>query len=84
MPDRIRQIFAFSGVLQTATSRPSFDLVRHALSLTGIEAGAPVRACYLPTAVGDDPANVAGMAESFGAVDGLEFSALRLFTQPSV
>jgi len=44
-------IFAFSGVLESG--RSSFDLVEHGVGLAGIEVGAPVRVCHIPTAVGD-------------------------------
>lgn len=48
------QIFAFSGMLVTANdSRTNSDLTAHALSLTG--KASAIRACYLPTAVGDSP-----------------------------
>jgi peptidase E len=82
--DQMRQIFAFSGVLQSPGGRSSFDLVRHAVGLTGIEPGAPVRVCYIPTAVGDSPLAVTATAERFATIPGVEASALTLFTQPSV
>src|SRR4051812_37749362 len=74
-----QQIFAFSGVLQSPGGRSSLDLVKHAVSLTGIEPGAPVHVCYIPTAVGDSPLAIAATAERFGTIPGLEFSVLTLF-----
>ncbi len=79
-----QQIFGMSGLLGGPGTRPTFDLVRHAVSLAGIETGAPVRLCYIPTAVGDSPRVVEAAEKNFGAIAGLEFSALTLFTQPNV
>jgi peptidase E len=79
-----QQIFAFSGVLQRSGGRSSIDLIKHAVSLTGIEPGAPVRLCYIPTAAGDSPVVVEAAKKNFGAIPGLAFSALTLFTQPNV
>jgi peptidase E len=79
-----RQIFAFSGVLRSeADDRASFDLTNHAISLTGKDRGE--RVCYVPTAVGDSPTAVDAMTSSFATQrPDVDFSVLRLFTQPSV
>ena len=79
----IRQIFAFSGLLAgNPEQRDSFALIEHAVSL------APQterrRVCYLPTAVGDSQASIDHMTAVFGARPDIDFSVLRLFTQPSV
>ena len=79
-----RQIFAFSGMLVTADdTRTNFDLVEHALSLAA-PSGRP-RVCYVPTAVGDSPLAVESKRTAFAeARPDVEFSALTLFSQPSV
>ena len=84
VPVPIKQIFAFSGLIASPGGRSSFALIEHALTLTGIEPSAPIRVCYIPTAVGDSAAAVEGTGNRFAAVPGVEFSALTLFTQPSV
>jgi peptidase E len=53
-------------------------LLDHAISLTG--ARRP-KVCFVPTAVGDDPAAVASVAAVLADVDG---SHLTLFPQPNV
>jgi peptidase E len=81
--ESIRQIFAFSGVLES--DRSSFDLVKHGVSLAGIEVGAPVRVCHIATAVGDSDAAIERARANFvETIPGVEFSVLKLFTQPSV
>ncbi len=79
-----QQIFGFSGLLTTPGARPTGDLVKHAVSLAGIDEGAPVRLCYIPTAVGDSPRAVEAATTNFAKIPGVEFSALTLFTQPNV
>ena len=83
MSDR-RQIFAFSGILQSKTDkRTNFDLVNHALSLAGKTQSQ--RVCYVPTAVGDSPVAVESQTSAFATQrPDVDFSVLRLFTQPSV
>lgn len=79
----IRQVFAFSGVLSPAPGeRGSRVLVEHALRLA--RPSGPVRVCYVPTAVGDDPTAVAAYERVFGARSDVDLSVLRLFPQPSV
>lgn len=80
----LRQVFAFSGILAGPGQRTSFDLVKHAISLAGIPVGEPVKVCYIPTAVGDSAQAVTATRERMEAIPGLQFSALTLFTQPSV
>jgi peptidase E len=85
----IRQVFAFSGVLSpTPGERGSQVLVEHALGLARPSGGArpdePVRLCYVPTAVGDDPSAVAAYQRVFGARSDVDLSVLRLFPKPSV
>jgi peptidase E len=95
----VRQIFAFSGVLESGPGeKESFALVEHAISLAAREragparehagpAGAragPTRVCYVPTAVGDAQAAIDFYQGKFAARAGVQLSVLRLFTQPSV
>jgi peptidase E len=79
-----RQIFAYSGVLYPEPAGPdTYALVRYAVSLAGRSQG--VRVCYLPTAVGDLPAAIDAYAARFAQYPAeVEYTALRLFTQPSV
>jgi peptidase E len=78
-----RQIFAFSGVLYPAPGeRGTSVLIDHALSLAGT--GERCRVCYVPTAVGDLPEAIAAKTAYFAGRADVEFSVLRLFTQPSV
>jgi peptidase E len=78
-----RRIFAFSGVLHPRPGDPpTMRLVDFALSLA---AGGPVkRLCYLPTATGDRQEGIDHFAKVFAGRADVSFSALRLFTQPSV
>ena len=82
-----RQVFAFSGVLEPRPGeRGNLPLVEHALDL-GRERwmwNGPVRVCYVPTAVGDDPAAIAVYERIFGARDDVDLTVLRLFPQPNV
>jgi peptidase E len=79
----IRQVFAFSGVLSPSPGeRGSQVLVEHALGLS--RSPGPVRLCYVPTAVGDDPAAVAAYERVFGTRGDVVLSVLRLFPRPSV
>jgi peptidase E len=84
VPEATRQIFAYSGVLYPEPGGPdSAALVRYAVRLADQKQG--VRVCYLPTAVGDLPAAVDAYAARFAEYPAkVEYSALRLFTQPSV
>ncbi|MGY1857814.1 Type 1 glutamine amidotransferase-like domain-containing protein [Modestobacter sp. SYSU DS0290] len=82
-----RQVFAFSGVL---TPRPgergNQPLIEHVLRLGRDRrtAEGPVRVCYVPTAIGDDPTAVEVYDRVFGARGDVTLSTLRLFPQPSV
>lgn len=82
-----RQVFAFSGVLTPQPGeRGNRPLLEHVLALGAArrqEAG-PVRLCYVPTAVGDDPAAVSAYQRVFGGRDDVVLSVLTLFPQPSV
>jgi len=83
VPDRARQIFAFSGVRPHDTAgRPSLALIQHAMSLA--QPKSRLRVCYVPTATGDAQAGVDQYTRVFGGMRDVEFSALKLFTQPSV
>jgi peptidase E len=84
MPVPKSQIFAFSGPLGTPGGRSGFALIEHAVSLAGIEPGQPIRVCYIPTAVGDSALAIDTTASRFATIPGVEFSVLKLFTQPSV
>jgi peptidase E len=94
----VRQIFAFSGVLESGPGeKDSFALVEHAISLAGPpqagpareragparEHAGPTRVCYVPTAVGDAQAAIDFYQGKFAARAGVQLSVLRLFTQPS-
>lgn len=81
----LRQIFAFSGILQPEPGQKgSLALAEHAIGLAGAEPGERVRVCYLPTAVGDAQANVDYMTAAAQGWPRAEFSVLRLFAQPNV
>jgi peptidase E len=81
----VRQIFAFSGVLDSDPAGPgSFPLVQHALRLARPD-GAPARVCYVPTATGDAQRALDRQAARFAAwAPGAGYSVLCLFPQPSV
>ncbi|MCZ2816524.1 peptidase E [Modestobacter sp. VKM Ac-2984] len=82
-----RQVFAFSGVIQPRPGeRGNRPLLEHVLALGAARRtdGGPVRLCYVPTAVGDDPAAVGAYQRVFGGRDDVVLSVLRLFPQPSV
>ena len=83
MASPLRQIFAFSGVLDSADGKGSFALIEHALSLAA-RADRPTRVCYVPTAVGDAQAAIDFYQDKFAARRDAQLSVLRLFTQPSV
>jgi peptidase E len=83
--DISRQIFAFSGVLKPAPGGPGTGaLIDYALGLARSGAGGRKRLCYVPTAVGDVKEAVDFYAKAMEKRPQVEFSALRLFTQPSV
>jgi peptidase E len=83
MRDVRPQILAFSGVLKPKPGdQDSSALIDHALTLAGGDG--PTRVCYIPTAVGDSKEAVSFYTDAFAARTDTEFSALRLFTQPSV
>ena len=98
MASPLRQIFAFSGVLDSGPGeKDSFGLAEHAIALAtqagqgrarrnraGQEHGRPAQVCYVPTAVGDAQAAIDFYEDKFAARDGARLSVLRLFTQPSV
>ncbi len=79
---RPAQIFAASGMLRLPPGSPPrrrSPLLDHAVSLTGV---ARARICYVPTAVGDDPAAIAAFHNAFSDPDH-RVSHLRLFPQPN-
>lgn len=83
MPDVRQQIFAYSGVLKPKSNdRKSFTLIDHALKLT--ETSTPTHICYIPTAVGDSQDAIDFYTTVFAGRTDIQFSVLRLFTQPSV
>jgi peptidase E len=84
VPDAVRQIFAYSGVLKPEPGqRISAALTEYAIGLA--PAGGPKRVCYLPTAAGDAQAAVDGMTARIAQIaPDVTFSVLKLFTQPSV
>lgn len=79
-----RQVFAFSGMIESdADRRNNFKLTEYALTLAQPR-GRP-RLCYVPTAVGDSQVAIDAEQAVFGERrPEVEFSVLRLFTQPSV
>jgi peptidase E len=82
-----RQVFAFSGVLEPRPGeRGNRPLLEHVLAIGAARrvAEGPVRLCYLPTAVGDDPAAVSAYQRVFGGRDDVVLSVLRFFPQPSL
>jgi peptidase E len=82
-----RQVFAFSGVMEPrAGERGNRPLLDHLLGLGAArrQEPGPVRLCYVPTAVGDDPAAVAAYQRVFGGRDDVVLSVLQLFPRPSV
>ena len=81
-PER-RRIFAFSGVLKPAPGGPPTSaLIDFAVSLA---AARPVRRlCYVPTAAGDRQDDIDRYTARFAERADVEFSFLRLFTQPNV
>jgi peptidase E len=82
-----RQVFAFSGVLDPRPGeRGNRPLLEHVLAIGRARrvTGGPVRLCYVPTAVGDDPAAVTAYRRVFGGRDDVVLSVLQLFPQPSI
>ncbi|MDI1462443.1 peptidase E [Catellatospora sp. KI3] len=80
---RPQQIFAVSGLLNPPPGYPPRSrslLIDHAVSLTGVDAA---RICYVPTAMGDNPALVASFLDAFADTPHT-VSHLSLFPQPSV
>ncbi len=84
-PARMRQIFAYSGVLEhPADGLSNFDLTSHALALAGTP-GRRLRLCYLATALGDAETAITTTEGRFAARRAdVDFTALRLFPQPNV
>ena len=79
-----RRIFAFSGVLKPQPGGPPpHALLNFPLSLAA--ASRPVRRlCYIPTAAGDRQDDIDHYTAWFAERGDVEFSYLRLFTQPNV
>lgn len=83
MPDVRGQIFAFSGVLKPGPGdRGSASLIEYGLGLAGTRSRR--RLCYVPTAVGDAQEAIDFHTSAVADRTDVEFSVLRLFTQPSV
>jgi peptidase E len=81
----LRQIFAFSGVLDSgAAEQPSFALVEYAVALAARARAGRTQVCYVPTAVGDAQAAIDFYEDKFAALADAQLSVLKLFTQPSV
>jgi len=79
-----RRIFAFSGVLKpTPGGPPPGTLLDFAITLAASRRPAR-RVCYVPTAVGDRQDAIDHYTERLARRDDVEFSFLRLFTQPNV
>ena len=82
-----RQVFAFSGVLDPRPGeRGNRPLLEHVLAIGAARrvTGGPVRLCYVPTAVGDDPAAVSAYRRVFGGRGDVVLSVLQLFPQPNI
>jgi hypothetical protein len=87
VPKAVRQVFAFSGVLDAEPGQPgTFGLVEHAVSLAADGGGQSgrTRVCYLPTAMGDAQQAIDAHEARFAGLPGTVFTVLRLFPQPSV
>jgi peptidase E len=80
----VRRVFAFSGILSPQPGGPtSGRLIDFAIGLAA--ATRPVRRlCYVPTAIGDRQDAIDHYAALFAGRGDVEFSSLRLFTQPNV
>jgi peptidase E len=79
-----RRIFAFSGVLKPEPGGPPPGaLLDFAISQAPAERSVR-RLCYIPTAVGDRQDAIDHYTTQFADRDDIEFSFLRLFTQPNV
>lgn len=79
-----RRIFAFSGVLKPQPGGPPPGALLD-FAITLATAGGPIRRlCYIPTAVGDRQDAIDHYMTMFADRDDVEFSFLRLFTQPNV
>lgn len=79
-----RRIFAFSGVLKPEQGGPpSGALLDFAFSLAATSRLVR-RLCYIPTAVGDRQDAIDHYQARFADRDDVEFSFLRLFTQPNL
>jgi len=84
VPTDRRRIFAFSGILKPRPDAPApASLVDFAISLAG-SPGTARRLCYIPTAIGDRQDAIDHYAARFAERPDVEFSFLRLFTQPNV
>lgn len=85
MPTERRQIFAFSGVLDSGedtTEKSSFALVEHAVRLANSDGETKV--CYLPTAVGDSERAIDHVTAKFDELSRVNLTVLRFFPQPNV
>lgn len=79
-----RRIFAFSGVLKPQPGGPPPGaLLDFAISVAATSRSIR-RLCYIPTAVGDRQDAIDHYTTRFAERDDVEFSFLRLFTQPNV
>jgi hypothetical protein len=83
VPDRPRQVFAFSGVLNRPPGeKPDPAFLEYAVRLA--PGGGRKRVCFIPTATGDSPSAIDAVAEVFAGRADVDFSVLTLFSQPSV
>ena len=79
-----RRIFAFSGVLKPQPGGPPEDSLLN-FAMSQATTGRPVRRlCYIPTAIGDKQVAIDYYTAWSADHDDVEFSFLRLFTQPNV
>jgi peptidase E len=78
-----RQIFAFSGVVnRPPEEKPDPAFLEYVVSLA---AGSGVtQVCFIPTATGDSPGAIEAVSDVFTGREDVDFSVLRLFTQPNV
>jgi len=89
VPDKPRQVFAFSGIVNLRPGEKGGPaLVEHAVSLAAGNGKSgknrTKRVCFLPTATGDSPSAIEAVTEVFAGRGDVGFSVLTLFTQPSV
>jgi peptidase E len=83
VPAKPSQVFAFSGILNRPPGqKPDPTFLEYAVSLAADDG--KKRVCFIPTATGDSPSAIEAVTDVFVGREDVEFSVLKLFTQPSV